>query len=133
MATKMPNMKIDVPNDPTFWKALALDAQRVMRSRTGGQGLDHRDRAFKPYKPATLVDRSKRGRTSWVNLTDTGRMLGGMTALGQSKKGKVVLAGAQGAKAYFNELKGRTFFALSKKQQKGIIKRVADWIVKKNK
>jgi len=133
MATKIPSLKIAIPADPTFWKALALDSQRSIRTRTGEQGLDHKNRAFKPYKDSTLKSRSKRGRTGWVNLTDTGRMLGGMTASGQSKKGKVVLSGRQGGKAYFNELKGRVFFALSTTQQKSIIKRVANWVVKKNK
>lgn len=137
VTTKVTIPKIDIktPEEKRFWKAVGLEAVKDIRKRTQA-GKDADNKAFKPYKKATAVDRAKRGRSSKVNLTDSGRMLGSMVHGIRARKGGVwiKLSGRQGFKAWnIKHNQRRNFFALNDKQVKKVIKLISKWIAKKNK
>lgn len=132
---KVPKIKFTVPtNNPTFWQAVGLDAAKGIVKRTQA-GRDVNNRGFKPYRDATKKSRSKRGRTPFVNLTDTGKMLGSIFRGIRAKGNAVIirLSGEQGFKALMNEKRGRVFFGISKQQAPKILKRARTWIQRKNK
>jgi hypothetical protein len=132
---KIPRIAIKTPEDRTFWKAVGIELVKDIRKRTQA-GQDADDRGFKPYAKETVNQRVKRGRTSRVNLTDTGKMLGAMPkGVRPTKNGvKLRITGREGFKAYnikFNQK--RNFFAFNDKQVKRVIKKIKAWMKKKNK
>jgi len=130
--TKMPDIKFNPPDSPVFWKAVALEAQKDIRVRTETKKDDVEDKPFKPYDKAYREYRLDKGRSGRPNLSFTGRMLGGMVAIGRKGMAIVRLTGEQGFKAIQNEDRGREFFGLNKSQTEGIFKGVSNWIAKKN-
>jgi hypothetical protein len=132
---KAPKVTLTVPtNDPKFWKAVGLDAAKGIVKRTQA-GRDVNNRGFKSYKESTKKQRTKRGRTPFVNLTDTGRMLGSVFRGVRAKGNSVILllTGEQANKAWNIERGGREFFGISRQQIPNLLKRAQTWIRRKNK
>ncbi len=133
----IPKIEIETPESLSFWKAVGIELVKDIRKRTQ-QGLDADNRAFRQYKPSTLKQRVKRGRSSKVNLTDSGQMLGAM-AFGvrpdKNKNGvRIKLTGRQGFKAWNIKFgQRRNFFAFNEKQVEKVIKRIKIWMARKNK
>ncbi len=130
--TKTPRVKFDAPDDPTFWKAVAIQGQKEIRQRTESEGKDPENKSFKPYQKAYAEHRMKKGRSARPNLSFTGKMLGGMIAIGRKGVAIIRLTGEQGFKAFQNEENDREFFALSDKQVENIFKGVSKWLTRKN-
>lgn len=135
LKVKVPKIVIKTPEDRTFWKAVGIELSKDIRKRTQF-GRDADDKTFKPYTKSTKEQRAKRGRTTKVNLTDTGKMLGAIgRGVKPTKNGvRIQLTGEQGFKAYnikFNQK--RNFFAFNEKQVKRVIKKIKAWMKKKNK
>jgi hypothetical protein len=131
--TKTPKITFDAPDDPRFWKAIAIEAQKTVRERTEKDGLDVNGKGFKPYTKAYREFRSKQGKSTRPNLSLSSNMLGGMRAIGRKGMAIVRLTGEEGFKAFQNEERGRKFFDLSKEQTEDIFKGVSKWIARTNK
>ena len=142
--TKKPSLKIKPPDRSTFWKIAALQVQKMIRQRTERQGVDSDGRSFKPYstdykkrRQAGKVSKAGGGyhqaRTGKVNLSLSTKMLGSMKALGKRTKAIIRLSGNEGFKAWVNELKGRVFFDISKKEADKVVQLVADEVTRQNK
>lgn len=134
MIIKKPKIDIDTP-DRKFWQRLGLSAARHIRKRTEKDGRDSDGKQFRPYSRGYESYRAKKGRSRTPNLSFTGRM---MSALPQGvsatdKGAKIGLYGRQGGKAWYNELSGRKFLAISRKEADRINREVATWTARKNK
>lgn len=129
---KMPDLTIRVPKEPDFWAGVALQARRRIRTRTARDKSDVKGRPFKAYSDAYKEFRKSKGRSIIPNLTFTGRMLGSIQAVGKRMKGQLLLSGEEGFKASANEDRGRKFFDLAPTDRDSIIKKVADWMTRKN-
>lgn len=132
---KVPEINIKTPEDRRFWRAVGIEMAKDIRKRTEG-GKDADERRFRPYAKSTVIDRVKRGRTSQVNLTDTGKMLGAMArGIRESKSGvKIRITGRDGFKAgniKFDQR--RNFFSFNDKQVLKVVKLIKKWMVRKNK
>lgn len=89
-------------------------------------GKDVKLRQFQRYSKAYKAYRAKRGRSSQVNLTYTGKMLGAMTTkvIKNGLRFKFISA-AETKKAYYNQIiNKREFFGLDKRQIKILRKRI---------
>ena len=131
----IPTIKIKTPTDISFWRKVGIEVTKDIRKKTLS-GRDADNKTFKPYKKATIKERTSRGRSSRVNLTDSGKMLGAMThGIRPTKHGvRLLLTGEQGFKAWnIQNNQKRVFFALNDKQVKRIIQVISKWITKKNK
>jgi hypothetical protein len=122
-----------MPASSSFWKRVAIQIQAVIRRRTETAKVDWQGRAFKAYSPEYRKKRSDAGRSTTPNLSFTTRMLSSMKALSTKTRAIVRLSGQQGFKAWVNELSGRIFFAISKKEADRITKQVSDNVAKENK
>jgi hypothetical protein len=140
---KMPDLSLDVKGDTRQWLGVATEIQKSMLKRTLA-GVSVTGRPFKAYTADYLKKRTagkvgKPGggyygsRPGTVNLSLSSQMLNAMRAVGKRTKGFVVISGNAGFKAWVNELKGRKFFGISKKESAKVTKRVADFISRKNK
>jgi len=107
-------------------RAESLNMLSGIESRTL-QGRDVQLRSFSKYSKAYRLYRSKHGRTSRVNLTYTGKMLGAMTT------SKIVnglrfkfMSSTETKKAYYNQIKNkREFFGIDKKMIIALKKRIS--------
>lgn len=131
---KKPMIKIAVPEDPKFWGAVGIQVARKVRERTES-GLDVDRKRFKPYSREYREYRKEKGRSSKVNLTFTGRMLGAVASgVRATKRGaKIIMSGRQGAKAWGNTRRGRDWFGLDTKTKKQTLESVIKWMTRKNK
>jgi hypothetical protein len=130
--TKTPRITFKAPDDARFWKAVAIEVQKTVRKRTEQRGKDVNGTDFKPYTQTYASFRVSKGRRSFPNLSFTGKMLGGMIAIGRKGVAIVRLTGEQGFKAFQNEKKGREFFGIDDKQADEILKGVSKFIARKN-
>jgi hypothetical protein len=126
-------IKFNAPDNPTFWRAVAVEAQKEIRTRTEKTGKDVDDRSFVAYSKAYEKRRAARGRSTRPNLSFTAKMLGSMRPIGRKGYAVIRLTGEQAEKAIGNEARGREFFGLSKGQTKTIFKEVLAWVTKHNK
>ena len=134
VTVKVPKIVIKDPSIK-FWTGEGLTAAKDIRTRTESGGVDVDGKGFKRYSQSYAEKRTKMGRSSRPNLSFTSRMLG---ALGRGVKAsttgfKIRLTGEEGFKAWVNELAGRDFFGLSKKQKDDIFKRFTASYSKTNK
>jgi hypothetical protein len=94
-----------------------------IRKRTQS-GKDVNGNSFKPYAESTKDYRSKHGRSTNVNLTYSGAMLGSITV--KSIQGGIRLyfgSTIENTKAYHNQISlKRKFFGLSQAQRDKLIK-----------
>ena len=128
--------KIEItPPDKRFWQAVGLEAVKDIKKRTlAGKDVDNRP--FKIYKKSTVIGKAKRGKSTRVNLSESGRMLNSMVLGIRAKKNGVwiKMTGRQGFKAWnIKHNQKRNFFAFNDKQVKRIIVLIKKWIAKKNK
>ena len=130
--TKTPRITFDAPDDPRFWKAVAIEVQKSVRKRTESQGKDVDLKSFDAYSTTYADFRRNKGRSAKPNLSFTGKMLGGMIAIGRKGMAIVRLTGEQGFKAFQNEERGREFFGIDDKQADEILKGVSKFIARKN-
>ena len=130
--TKFPDLTLDLPSNPSYWKAIAASAGKMLRKRTITGKKDVNLKPFKKYSTAYKEYRKSKGRGVVPNLSFTGRMLGAVQAVGKRLKGQLLLSGEEGAKASWNELGGRKFFDLADGERDSIFKEVAGWITRKN-
>ena len=108
-------------------KASAFGSLRI-EERTL-QGKDADGNRFRPYSKRTIESRKKRGRkTSFVDLFDSGRMLGSLTFKSSASKGQIFFRRQEeGEKAFFHDsgigkLPRRPFFAIGNKEEDKIKK-----------
>lgn len=135
--TTVPDLTI-VTKDRKMWRGISVDAKKEMIKRTQ-RGRDIRGFPFPKYTPeyakakaeGKIKGHGARG-AGVVNLTLSGRMLNSIARRVLDTKAFLVLSGTEGGKAWSNELKGRRFFDISKQEANKIVKRVANWLSKKN-
>jgi len=127
----IPDLTI-TPPDVTFWRAAATEARRSIRVRTESKGQDHQERRFIGYGAKYAEYRQKKGRSSWPNLSFSGRMVGSMQTTAKNLTGKISLSGEEANKALGNEERGRIFFGLSKSDIDAVLKTVDAWMTRKN-
>lgn len=131
---KVPDLKLDIStNDKKFWKNVGIEATKEIQKQTLA-GKDSQGKPFKPYTKDYKNQRTKAGRSAKPNLTWSGKMLSSMAKGVQPIRNgvKITMSGNEGFKAWSNEQKGRKFFDLTDKNIKSIIKRVTDWVTRKN-
>jgi hypothetical protein len=130
---KLPKLKIDTPNK-AFWQAVGItEAKEIHKTTLAGR--DANGGQFQSYSKAYAKHRQSKGRSSRVNLTFTGRMLGSMVRGVRAAKTRVtiIMSGEQGFKASSIESGGREFFAISDKRATAIYNNVLKWMTKRNK
>jgi hypothetical protein len=128
---RFPNLEIKMPFDARNMKTLAVGVQREIRKQTE-RGRDINGAQFKPYTPKYRKFRQKKGRSIRPNLLFSGRMLGGMRAIGRKGVAKVILTGQQGLKGWANEERGREFFGLTRGAAESVIRRVSKQVTRMN-
>lgn len=128
-----PDLKIVTPNRQ-FYEALALDLAKQIRQRTEKKGVDVDDQKFKPYTKRYRKYRIEKKRSAWPNLSFTGKLMGaiGRGAHGYPNKAVIALSGQEGLKAWGNEVRGREFFNLTKKQVDATVKKISLWLKRRN-
>ena len=110
---KVPKFKIDFSFSSKQMADIAKDARTLMTRRTQS-GKDIKDRTFKPY--SLLYKKS-----GTPNLTDTGRMIGGLEVNSRKDYGKISITDVeQNNKGYYHQkgmgrLPKRKWFGLSPK------------------
>jgi hypothetical protein len=129
---RVPKITITNP-DRRFWQGVGLEEVKQIHQRTL-KGKDADERQFDKYSDAYKRLRAKKGRSSRVNLTFTGRMLASMGRGIRASRNKVriIMSGGEGFKAWVLERGGREFFSISKKREEAIKQRVIKWMTKKN-
>ena len=102
------------------------------------QGKDADGNRFRPYSRQTIESRQEKGRkTSFVDLFDTGRMLGSLTFKSTASKGQIFFRRqSENKKAFFHDtgtgkLPRRPFFAIGRKEEDKIKKIFFDNIAKR--
>jgi len=130
--TKFPDLGLDLPSNASYWRGIALEARKMLRKRTITSKEDVNLKPFKAYSAAYREYRKSKGRGVVPNLSFTGRMLGAIQAIGKRLKGQLLLSGEEGAKAFWNESRGRKFFDLADGERDSIFKSVSGWITRKN-
>lgn len=129
----VPDLKFEKPSTGE-WRKIGTTAASEIRKRTEDRGLDYENRGFKEYTKAYEDYRASTNRSRRPNLSFSARMLGAMArgVRPHSDKVKIILTGEEALKAFGNEQRGRTFFAISKKQADEILRWIDAWLTKRN-
>ena len=135
----MSNFRIEVEGadlaidmlDSDDWRRLALEEAKEIRERTETRGLDVNNEVFKPYTKAYADYRAEKGRSTWPNLSFTGKMLGalGSNVSSTDTSATITLSGDEGNKAWSNERRGREFMGVTRERLDKIAEELGDMLL----
>ena len=117
-------------------RASAFGSLKIQERTLKGKDAD--GNRFRPYSRRTIESRQEKGRqTSFVDLFDSGKMLGAITFISTASKGQIFFRRqAENRKAFFHDtgtgkLPRRPFFAIGRKEEDKIKKIFFDNIARR--